>query len=304
MDAGGDFYRTTFYGGSSSDCGSGGCGAVYVLGQDGIETTLYSFTGNYTGGTDGAFPYGGLLRDAEGSVYGTTAHGGNGGGVVFKVNSTGEETLIHTFAGSPDGANPYGGLIHDADGNGYGTTYGGGASGTGCGESGCGTVFKISKAGVESVLYSFTGPPTDGGNPYASLVLDAKGNLYGTTAVGGTYGQGTVFRISKSGIETGSYSFKGPPGDGADPIGGLVLDTAGNVYGTTYLGGTSNLGTVFKVRTTGKESVLYNFSGGTDGANPYAGMVRDAAGNLYGTTVAGGRLEQAVTTRAVAPCSS
>jgi len=189
------------------------------------------------------------------------------------------DKILYSFTGAADGANPYAGLIRDAAGNLYGTTYSGGASGYG-------TVFEVAMTGTETVLYSFMGTP-DGANPYAGLIRDALGNLYGTTNGGGAYGYGTVFEVDTTGTETVLYSFNGAA-DGASPYGGLVRDAAGNLYGTTYSGGASGYGTVFEVDKTGTETVLYSFAGQSDGANPYAGVIQDAAGNLYGTTTGGG----------------
>jgi uncharacterized repeat protein (TIGR03803 family) len=134
-------------------------------------------------------------------------------------------------------------------------------------------------------LHNFMG--SDGKNPYTDLVRDSAGNLYGTTGLGGASGQGVVFKLDPTGTETVLYSFAEGP-DGALPWAGLIRDSTGNLYGTTVTGGTSGYGVVFKVDTTDTETVLYSFTGGTDGANPYAGVIRDSAGNLYGTTLYGG----------------
>lgn len=204
-------------------------------------------------------------------------------------------TVIHTFKGGADGAGPNGDLSIGATVDGreslFGTTANGG-SGTCSG--GCGTVFKIGRDGKEKVLYSFTNTP-DGANPNGGLVRDPAGSWYGTTASGGTFGFGTVFKLDNTNKETVLYSFTGGT-DGQKPNGSLVRDAAGNLYGTTILGGIVNCdgagcGVVFKVDKTGKETVLYSFSGGyrgPDGAWPDAGVIRDAAGNLYGTTNWGG----------------
>src|SRR5208283_5378540 len=269
------------------------------------ESVLYSFC-SAPSCSDGAYPlYGALVLDAQGNLYGTTADGGTGGaGMVFKADTTGKETVLYTFTGTgEDGAAPYAGLVRDAQGNLYGTTLGGGSPT--CeyvtGIYGCGTVFKVDTTGKETVLYTFCSASncTDGGGPEANLVLDAQGNLYGTTRFGGSpactpHGCGTVFKLDPTGKETVLYSFTGKP-DGAGPYAGLVRDVQGNLYGTTDSGGANGEGTVFKVDTTGKETVLYSFcSAGypncTDGAQPMAGLVQDAQGNLYGTTFWGGDL--------------
>jgi uncharacterized repeat protein (TIGR03803 family) len=137
-----------------------------------------------------------------------------------------------------------------------------------------------------NVIYSFTGG-ADGGNPLAGFIIGPQGELYGTTSVGGKHGAGTVFKISQSGAEQVLYSFTGGA-DGANPNSSLIFDAAGNLYGTTYSGGSAGAGAVFKVTQAGAESVLYSFSGGTDGSNPQSKLIFDAAGNLYGTTYYGG----------------
>ena len=269
----------------------------------------YSVLHTFTGAPDGALPSGRLISDAKGNLYGTTNEGGGNGcrdygcGTVFKVTKTGTETVLHTFTG-PDGAYPMAGLVSDASGNLYGTSLGGGSSyGSGCAgygyNYGCGTVFEVTRAGKETVLYSFTGP--DGSFPESVLISDGGDNLYGTTFHGGASGNGcggngcgTVFKVTKTGNETVLYSFTGGA-DGADPMAGLVSDPEGNLYGTTLYGGVFNKGTVFKVTKAGNETVLYSFTGGVDGGSPYAGLVwgslspsSNAPRSLYGTTIGGG----------------
>jgi uncharacterized repeat protein (TIGR03803 family) len=240
---------------------------------------LYSFTGI---GGDGEYPIAGFIQDAAGNLYSTTYQGGAyGWGTVFEVDKIGNEKVLHSF-NEGDGAYPGAGLAQDAAGNLYGTTTVGGAYNQG-------TVFKVDKNGREKVLHSFSGTAGDGANPNASLVLDTAGNLYGTTTLGGAYGYGSVFVVIKSGGEKVLHSFAGFGGDGANPYASLVLDTAGNLYGTTNGGGAYGYGTVFVVNKSGEEKVMYSFTGiSGDGANPYASLVRDAAGNLYGTTLLGG----------------
>lgn len=188
-------------------------------------------------------------------------------------------SVIHNFAGN-DGSGPLAGLAMDAKENLYGTASSGGVYGDG-------VVFKASRNGAEMVLHSF-GHGTDGSTPESSVILDAAGNLYGTTYVGGTFSSGTVFRISPKGTEAVLYSFGGGA-DGANPIAGLAMDKGGNLYGTTSAGGTFNAGTVFKVSPTGKHAVLYNFGQGVnDGSTPVAGVTLDPKGNLYGATSVGG----------------
>ncbi len=198
-------------------------------------------------------------------------------------------TVLYNFTDSSDGGFPNAGLVRDKEGNLYGTTANTGVNAP------YGTVFKVTKTGKETVLYRFTGG-ADGGYPYAGLVRDASGDLYGETTVGGNLnlcggsGCGTVFKVTKTGMETVLHTFGGGTADGCTPDGGLLRDQAGNLYGTTTNCGTSGYGTAFKVDSTGIETVLHNFSGGqSDGANPaYAGLLRDQAGNLYGTTYGGG----------------
>jgi uncharacterized repeat protein (TIGR03803 family) len=301
-DSAGNLYGTTPSGGSFLNCSGTGCGTVFKLDTSGNETVLYSFTG----GTDGAGPTGGLVRDAAGNLYGTAAGGGSlrcdgGCGVVFMVDTTGKETVLHIFKGSKtDGANPVSGVIRDAAGNLYGTTWAGGAA-LFC-SGGCGTVFKLNTAGTLTIIHSFTGR-TGGGPTLAGLTRDAAGNLYGTTPNGGVFqnncntsagpGCGAVFKIDTTGTETVLYSFTGGT-DGLFPVGGLVRDAAGNLYGMTEAGGDFSCdpgfgcGTVFKVDTNGKETVLYDFAGEADGGFPIGNLIRDTAGNLYGVTEYGG----------------
>jgi len=288
LDGAGNLYGTTTAGGSGVfDCPTG-CGTVFKVDATGNETVLHSFGET---NTDGAFPfYGYLVRDGAGNLYGTTDYGGtHGSGTIFRVSPTGKEVFF-SFNGS-DGGFPFAGLVADTAGNFYGTTD---VRGTGCPPYGCGTVFKINSKGKETILHSFTGAP-DGDNPFAGLVRDSTGNLYGTTITGGTNGAGTVFKVDTTGKETVLYSFcSNACQDGEIPYSGLIRDNAGNLYGTTLAGGMFGSGTVFKLDSTGVETVLYNFcsqSGCTDGSQPYAGLVRDAAGNLYGTTYGGGANE-------------
>jgi uncharacterized repeat protein (TIGR03803 family) len=303
LDAAGNLYGTTEYGGDINCFPEVGCGVVFKLNPGtGEETVLYTFTG----ATDGAGPNAGLIRDAAGNLYGTTPEGGHlncqalqdlphpkGCGVVFKLDTTGKETVLHSFTGGGDGGVPEANVIRDAAGNLYGTTEGGGDC--------CGVVFKLNPdTGEETVLYAFTGG-TDGGLPLAGVIQDAAGNLYGATVNRGDLncfppnGCGVVFRLDSTGKETALYAFTGGA-DGAFPFAGVIQDTAGNLYGTTENGGdltcivTLGCGVVFRLDTTGKETVLYTFTGGADGGLPAAGVIRDAAGNLYGTTQNGGDL--------------
>jgi uncharacterized repeat protein (TIGR03803 family) len=242
----------------------------------GDETVLYDFTG----GADGHNPLGSLLRDAAGNLYGTTYSGGAAdAGVIFKLDPAGQESVLYNFSAGAGGHHPIAGLIQDSAGNFYGTTAEGGAANAG-------VVYKLDSTGHETVFYSFTGG-NDGKLPYAGVVQDAAGNLYGTTVQGGTKGSGVVFKLDAAGHETVLHNFGG--GDtGGGPYGGVVLDPAGNLFGTTTRGGTADAGLIFKIDPAGKETVLYNFIGGFDGGCPEAGVILDSAGALYGTTFCGG----------------
>ena len=269
--------------------------ALSAFAQSRTLTVLHTFTG----GVDGANPQAELIRDSAGNLYGTTRNGGSatlcggfGCGTAFKIDSSGNETVLYRFTGGADGSVPVGGLIRDGAGNLYGTTISGGTSGNG-------VVYKLDKQGNETVLYSFAGL-NDGSGPFGSLVRDTAGNLYGTTVSGGIpncvqgVGQqcGTVFKVDTQGHETLLYSFAGTT-DGSMPFSGLALDGAGNLYGTAWNGGHEDsnsacdvfgCGTVFKIDASGTFSVLYTFLGGKDGDEPEAPVILDAAGNLYGTT--------------------
>jgi uncharacterized repeat protein (TIGR03803 family) len=230
----------------------------------------------------GAVPYSGLIMNsATGNLYGTTTSGGSGtgGGTAYVLYPNGNGTVLRRFEGW-NGEDPVAPLVQDALGNFYGTTYKGGSRN---GEEGEGTVFKL---GEGSPLHVFTGSP-DGANPWAGLIVDSSGNLYGTTVNGGAGNAGTVFEIDAEGVESIVYSFTGGT-DGASPYGGLVMDSAGNLYGTTNGGGGHFEGAVFKLDTSGNESVLYSFAGAPDGQQPMGGLVMDSAGNFYGTTEYGG----------------
>jgi uncharacterized repeat protein (TIGR03803 family) len=290
FDAAGNLYGTTLYG--------QGYGAVFELspseGGGWTEKVLYNFTGAYNGRYAN-----GLTFDSAGNLYGTTSGGGlycslyGGCGTVFELSPTGggsvTERVLHSFGSGTDGSTPSAPLIFDAAGNLYGTTNAGGAAG------GEGTVFELSPTGggnwTETVLYSF-GPLPDGAEPWTgALTFDSAGNLYGTTAAGGTNRDGTVFELSPTAgggwTEQVLHDF-GNGTDGFEPFGGLIIDAAGNLYGTTTQGGLEGEGTVFELAPSGggwTETLLYSFvNNGTDGTYPLAGLTFDSAGNLYGTT--------------------
>lgn len=191
--------------------------------------------------------------------------------------------LVHSFTGGKaDGAYPTAGLIADAKGNLYGTTYSGGASGKG-------VVFRIAADGTETILHSFAGGNADGAHPSAGLVMDHAGNLYGTTYSGGASRKGIVFKLEPDGTEIVLHAFAGGAADGAFPSAGLLRDSAGNLYGTTQAGGTTDNGTVFKIATDGNTSILHSFASDTaEGVGPSAGLTMGRAGGLYGTTYSGG----------------
>jgi uncharacterized repeat protein (TIGR03803 family) len=285
QDRSGDLYGTT-------DCGGYGAGVVFKLSPTGKEMVLHAFTL----GLDGGYP-GSLVRGAAGQFYGPAGGGGSlANGLVFRINATGNEHVISDFTGGTDGGGPSSLLLNGKDLS--GVTRGGGANGSG-------TVFKLTTAaGKETVLYSFCSQPncTDGEGPRASLIQDAAGNLYGT-AFGGAFGGGVVFKVDPSGQETVLYNFTGGA-DGSDPQPGLVMDASGNLYGTTFFGGNftssrctfTGCGVVFEVSPSGTETVLYTFTGETDGGYPQnTGLISDSSGNLYGATFYGGSTDAACT---------
>lgn len=278
-DSAGNLYGTTFYGGLGS-------GVVFKLEPSGKETTLHKFTC----GSDGCSSSAPLILDSAGNLYGTTVLGGDPVcqcGVAFKMDKKGNETVLHTFTGGQDGANPSAGLVRDGAGNLYGTAPSGG--------HGNGIVFKLSASGKETILYRFRGG-NDGSAPSGGLIRDNAGNLYGTTSSGGYLNNGTTFKLDAMGHETVLYRFHGGV-DGSGPVGGVIRDSAGTFYGVTSGGGDSECtlgneacGTVFKLDSNGTKTTLHSFDGDTgpsDGAFPGGGLVRDSAGNLYGTTSEG-----------------
>jgi uncharacterized repeat protein (TIGR03803 family) len=283
-DAQQNLYGVTANGGDPS-CGSLGCGTVFKLGKS-AETVVERFRGT----SNGQSPVS-VMRDENGNLYGATQSGGTYGyGAVFKLSAAGQKSVLYDFAGGNTGMDPFSALIRDDVGNLYGTTTAGGNM-TACPFNGCGTVYKLDKNGVHTILHNFSGLP-DGEYPVAGLVRDAAGNFYGTTSAGGTGaclgGCGVVFEIDNQGRETVLHDFSGAPYDGATPSASLTLDAAGNMYGTTAAGGTSNAGTVFRLDRRGAMTLLHSFTGLTDGGKPLSSVTRDSAGNLYGTTNAGG----------------
>jgi uncharacterized repeat protein (TIGR03803 family) len=272
-DAAGNLYGTTAQGGAS------GNGTAFRLSKTGKETVLHSFTG----GIDGKYPWGGLLRDKGGNLYGTTVAGGASGyGTVFKLSKTGQETVLDSFT---DVVNPYyTGLLMDELGNLFGVTESGGNY-SAC-AVGCGTVYKLSKSGALTVLHEFLGG-TDGCNPVGTPVTDKNYNLYGTTAQCGSSGGGTVWKLGQKGHETVLHNFVGGSSDGFGPDAGVIMDAKGNLYGDTQEGGTYAEGAVYELNKKGTLTLLHSFAG-SDGSLPRAGVIRDSAGDLYGTTSEGG----------------
>jgi uncharacterized repeat protein (TIGR03803 family) len=258
--ANGDLY------GSASAGGAGRNGVVFQLTLAGVETVLHSFAGT---ASDGALP-GGLVLGTDGNLYGVTSRGGaSNNGTVFHLTPAGVETLLYSFAAGSDGAGPSAPLVEGTDGNFYGTTPFGGLNpnpGPGC-QHGCGTVFKVTPAGVETVLYAFAGGRADGANPYAALIQGSDGNFYGTTSSGGNsgclQGCGTAFSITPAGIETVLHFFGATSSDGIEPSTALIQTSDGDFYGTTPSGGQFNLGTVFTMTPAGVETVLYFFGTNT-----------------------------------------
>ena len=267
-DANGTLFGTTAKGGTA------GFGTVYMLDTSGTETVLYSFTG----GADGGEPLTGVIRDGSGNRYGTTNLGGSSGfGVVFKIDVSGRETVLHNFTCSSAGHDTSG-LTRDSQNNLYGTSHE-------CGGP-YGSVFKVDQAGRETIVHGFEGG-TSGAYPTNDVFLDAASNLYGTTErAGDVQGQGVVYQLDAAGAETVLTAFPQGASGGSNPEIGVILDASGNLYGTTTNGGTSGYGGVlYKLDNAGQETVLSSLpNGGSEETEEAFGLVRDATGNLYGTT--------------------
>jgi uncharacterized repeat protein (TIGR03803 family) len=290
-DTAGNLYGVTYYGGDSSNCGADiGCGTVFELspasGTTWTQTTIYNFQNL----ADGAYPLGGLVFDAAGNVYGTSTSGGAySAGVAFELSpASGNSwtfTALYSFGQTRQSVPPGSPLTLDAAGNLYGITLGGG-------RYSYGSAFKLSNVGgvwKEQILHSFGGPG-DGAQPFGPLVIDAQGNLYGTTSAGGSTTWGTVFELSRQSSGAWKENLLYTFASGGTPEAGLTLDSAHNLYGTTFAGGAHGAGAVFRV-TRVKENgnlvwkyiQLHSFTGGTDGSNPASPLTFDASGNLYGT---------------------
>jgi uncharacterized repeat protein (TIGR03803 family) len=248
---------------------------------------------NFTGENDGGNPLAGLTIDSSGNLYGTAEVGGAlGYGTVFKLAKSGSGftfDTLYSFASGTDGSYPTSRLMPGPGGLLYGVTSGGGGAG------GQGTVFSIAPGPVETVIYRFTNGDGSGEAPSCNLVFDKEGNIYGTTSTGGSNGSGTVFKLVKpqSGgawTETVLHTF-GSGADGQFPIAGVNFDASGNLYGTTSAGGTDGYGIVFELtpsKSGWTETILHNFTNGTDGSVPYGGLIFDKSGNLYGAATQGG----------------
>lgn len=292
IDKTGNLYGITLGGGSDKTVCPDGCGTIFKIDSAGNESTLYEFT-SYVD------PRASLTIDAAGNLYGTASEGGNtssvypqGLGFVFKLTTAGKYSVLHKFAASQlEGADPWGPVTLDANGNIYGTTlFGGDLS---CLEgAGCGVVFEISAKGTYTILHSFSDSP-DGAQPVGNLLRDGIGNIYGTTDTGGTYGSGSMFKISAGGEESVVYSFCDRNGcEGGVSPAYLVRSAAGNFYGNALDGGATNYGTIFEVSSAGAGSLIYTFcpdgesSGCSTGDHPNGPMVI-SGGNLFGTTTAG-----------------
>lgn len=265
MDLAGNLYGTTYNGGSSGD------GTVFKVDRSYHLTILHSFSG-----TDGSAPWANPILDSAGNLYGTASAGGTyNDGVVYKIDTLNNFSILHTFTGSGyDGIGPYGPLLIDPSGNLYGTTYQGG--------SGAGISYELSAGGVYTVL------AIGGMNSQSGFFRDSAGNLFGTADYGGTYNYGTVFELYAGGGGITLHSFAGDQYDGEVPISGLIADSAGNLWGTTSLGGSSYVGTVYVMFAPYFEEWAVHSFDTSDGSTPISGLVLDSAGNLYGTTTKGG----------------
>jgi uncharacterized repeat protein (TIGR03803 family) len=281
LDGSGDIYATTNQGGLHNN------GCVVELKPDGNLHLVYEFQG----GSDGANPIGAMVADKKGNLYGTAEFAGAGCGfsscgVVFEVVPTARtETSVYTFKGGSDGGNPATGLIEDSAGDLFGTT-------SGYGTAGYGTVFELTPGQGSysfSELHEFLGGSSDGTNPAGALIMDSKGNLYGTTPAGGAHNAGTVYELNQSHgtwSEKLLLSFNGDLG-GSGPSGGVVMGDKGALYGTTTAAGRMNNGVAFRLMN-GRETVSHVFNGTTDPAAPFSNLISDGAGNLYGASVNGG----------------
>ena len=303
LDPAGDICGVADYGGSNSDaCQPYGCGTAFELKRTHsgwVFNLLYTFQGGY----DGLRPDSAPVFGPDGALYGPLADGGEGNcdqntcGMVYRLSPLASscksalcswsENVLYRFTGGGDGGYPGQIVFHDGDI--YGTTTLGGRHG-GCSTGFCGTIFEMTPSGggwTESAVYQFAGGPGDGGWP-SNLVFDHAGNIYGTTETGGEQYEGTVYELSPNGSGyTEQILYQFTAGDSGEGPTGLILDSAGNLYGTTYTGGAGGCGTVWELSPSGGSwnfSVVYSFSGGGGCFGPSDGLVMDAVGNIYGTT--------------------
>jgi uncharacterized repeat protein (TIGR03803 family) len=292
IDSAGNLYGITNTGGNSANCSFQGCGTVFELSPAGGTTWTFTTIYNFQNLADGSSPFGGLVFDAAGNLYGTNTAGGTyNAGVAFELSPTGGSwtfTPLYSFGRTSQSVSPSSPLTVDKAGNLYGITLGGG-------RYLAGSAFRLSNVGgvwKESILHSF-GASGDGAQPYGPLVIDAEGNLYGTTSAGGSSTFGTVFELSRQspGVwkENLLYTFT----NGGRPEAGLIFDSAHNLYGTTLNGGAQGAGGVFRltrVKQNGnlvwKFGQIYSFTRGADGSQPASPLTFDASGNLYGTDAA------------------
>jgi uncharacterized repeat protein (TIGR03803 family) len=312
IDKNGNLYGTTQFGGASQS------GTIFMLQNNAgswTETILHQFAG-----PDGQLPYSSLTFDSAGNLYGTTSLGGSANeGTLFELQPAGVNstlTVLHDFAGGKDGGQPYSGVIFDSQGNLYGTT-----SSDGITDASGGTVYQLTPGGTATVLHSFSDISDrcckkngglftqDGGFPYGNLALDTAGNIYGTTVFGCTSSQGgALFQLSPPAAgktkwtETLPHCFVGNSNlnkhvDGSSPMGGVVIDEAGNLYGTTEGGGTTGDGAVYEVsppaagKKAWKERLLLSFDS-ADGGGPFGTLIADTQGNLYGTASFGAPISE------------
>jgi len=311
--ADGNYYTTTFAGGSGActDEVEGltqGCGAVVKITPAGVLSVLYSFPFDSSNNTtpNGMFPVAGLLQGPDGNFYGVASGGGSSGtdfcqpspgvfgcGTIFKLTPGGAFTLLYSFCGGygcgsypPDGADPRGRLVY-SDGFLYGTTQQGGLYNF---NYNAGTIFRISLSGAYEILHTFSGysGTADGASPAAGLTLGSDGNFYGTTQFGGSSGNGTVFKMTPAGTVTVLYSFASDDTNGTEPLSALIQASDGKLYGTCDLSGAAGNGTVFRISTSGVIEKIYDFSSGSVGYNPHAGVIQASDGKLYGTVGGGG----------------
>lgn len=294
LDENGNLYGTTYHGGNAC-ADTGTCGTAFKLAPDGTYTLLHAFNGD-----DGAHPNSGLIADSDGNLYGTTMLGGvcgipNGCGTIYRLAPDGTEAVLYRFSGA-DGMFPLSNLVSDTHGNLYGTTWLGGIPSPTCPGGGCGTVFKFSKSGKETILYNFCSVSNcaDGSNPDSDIALDKMGNIYGTTPQGGVATDcpdcGVAFKLSPSGTYTVLYNFCSTSRcrDNPRPQGPIV-DKLGNLYGSTE----DKNGTIFKITPDGAETTIYKFRCNNkmcvDGVNPVGRLLADKKFHkLYGVTDRGG----------------